>query len=70
MAKVSVELSAKKLEALFLIFDSLSLSQVIDMGISVETANALMTDISILSKHHENECKNSLNKAFIELTWK
>jgi hypothetical protein len=69
MAKASVELSAKKLEALFLIFNKTSLQQFIDMGISEETARGLIVDFTVLSFHHENECKTDF-KALIELTWK
>jgi len=63
---------AEEMEALFLMFKSLSLQQLIDMGFSVNLANKLIGDFSVLSKVHENECKNGANKltkAFIELTW-
>jgi hypothetical protein len=56
----SVEFTAQALEALFLIFKNLSSQQLTDMGLSVETANKLIIDFSILSQQHEAQSERKL----------
>lgn len=69
--KISVDIDIKELEALFLIVNKINKDEIMKLGVSSETANSLISDLSIFSEIHKNivEPETDLATASIAVTW-